>query len=129
MPVSTPALPQGRFLSMVDDLAKQECVPPEDLYAEMISGAMARRARLQAARARWEELSAREQQVASLACLNYTNRQIAARLSISGETVKTHIRNALFKFDLHSKEELRRLLADWDFSAYSDTPSRPIRVV
>jgi DNA-binding CsgD family transcriptional regulator len=50
--------------------------------------------------------------------LNFTNRQIAARLQITPETVKTHVRNVLHKFDLHSKAELRRSLADWDFSAW-----------
>ena len=112
-----PALPRGRFLSMIEDLARQESIPAEDLYAEMLAAVMARRARLQVARSRWDELSAREQQVAALACLACTNRQIAARLSISGETVKTHMRNVLFKFGLHSKEELRHLLADWDFAS------------
>ena len=115
---TTPALPQGRFLSMVDDLAQKECISAEDLYAEMFSSAIARRARMQAARARWQELSTREQQVAALVCQDLTNRQIAARLSISGETVKTHIRNVLFKFGLHSKEDLRRHLADWDVSTW-----------
>jgi DNA-binding CsgD family transcriptional regulator len=68
--------------------------------------------------ARWGFLSAREQQVAALTCLNFTNRQIAARLRITPETAKTHVRNVLRKFDLHSKAELRRALADWDFSAW-----------
>jgi DNA-binding CsgD family transcriptional regulator len=56
--------------------------------------------------------------VAALTRLNFTNRQIAARLMITPETAKTHVRNVLRKFDLHSKAELRRALADWDFSAW-----------
>jgi DNA-binding CsgD family transcriptional regulator len=68
--------------------------------------------------ARWYSLSPREQQVAALICLNYTSRQIAARLRISPETVKTHTRNLLSKFDLRTRVELRELLADWDFSAW-----------
>ena len=54
----------------------------------------------------------------ALVCLGYTNRQIAARLVISVETVKSHIRNILYKFNLHSKRELGLLLGDWDFSAW-----------
>jgi len=63
-------------------------------------------------------LTPRQQQTAALACLNFTNRQIAARLGISPQTVKTHIRNLLHRFDLHSKAELRQVLADWDFSEW-----------
>ena len=65
-------------------------------------------------------LTPREQDVAALACLGYTNRQIAARLGISPDTVKTHVRNLLHKFELHSKDELRSLLQDWDFSAWEE---------
>ena len=67
---------------------------------------------------RWRALTPRQQQTAALACLNFTNRQIAARLGISPQTVKTHIRNLLHRFDLHSKAELRQVLADWDFSEW-----------
>ncbi len=70
--------------------------------------------------ARWEALSPREQQVAALVCLGFTNRQIADHLVLSHETVKTHVRNVLYKFDLRSKAELRQALADWDFSAWQN---------
>lgn len=68
--------------------------------------------------ARWRALTPRQQQVAALACLNFTNRQIAARLSISPQTVKSHMRNLLHRFDLHSKAELRQALENWDFSEW-----------
>ena len=68
----------------------------------------------------WQQLSPRERDIAALTCLGYTNRQIAGRLYISPETVKTHMRNLLQKFDVRSKSELRRLLADWDFSAWEN---------
>ena len=67
---------------------------------------------------RWRALTPRQQQVAALACLNFTNRQIAARLSISPQTVKAHMRNLLHRFDLHSKAELRQALENWDFSEW-----------
>jgi DNA-binding CsgD family transcriptional regulator len=68
---------------------------------------------------RWRALTPRQQQVAALTCLNFTNRQIAARLGISPQTVKSHMRNLLHHFTLHSKEELRLALADWDFSEWT----------
>jgi DNA-binding CsgD family transcriptional regulator len=67
---------------------------------------------------KWESLSPRERDITALACLGFTNRQIAARLGISPETVKTHVRNVLVKFNLHSKTELRLALSTWDFSAW-----------
>jgi DNA-binding CsgD family transcriptional regulator len=63
-------------------------------------------------------LSPREQQVAALVCLNYSNAQIAARLNISQSTVKTHVSNALRKFGLQRRTDLRLALAEWDFSAF-----------
>lgn len=70
--------------------------------------------------ARWRALTPRQQQVAALACLNFTNRQIAAKLNISPQTVKAHMRNLLHRFDMHSKSELRQALEDWDFSGWID---------
>ena len=67
---------------------------------------------------RWQQLTPREQQVAALVCLNYTNHQIAARLSISPDTVKLHVHNLLAKFDLHRKADLRVALSDLDFSVW-----------
>ena len=63
----------------------------------------------------WETLSQREQEITALTCLGLTNPQIAARLSLSTETVKTHVRNVLAKFEVNSKDELRHILAKWDF--------------
>jgi DNA-binding CsgD family transcriptional regulator len=100
------------------DLAKREQRPPEDLAQDLLSFALEERRHADENLKRWQDLSPREQQVAALACLNYTNRQIAALLVISPETVKTHIRNILQKFDLRSKAELRQALSDWDFSAW-----------
>lgn len=68
--------------------------------------------------ARWRVLTPRQQQIAALACLNFTNRQIAGRLGISPQTVKAHMRNLLHRFSLHSKAELRQTLEDWDFSEW-----------
>ena len=60
---------------------------------------------------RWESLSPRQREVAVLICRGYTNPQIASELKISLETVKTHVRNILQKFNLHSKAELRFLIS------------------
>jgi DNA-binding NarL/FixJ family response regulator len=67
---------------------------------------------------RWGLFSLREQQVAALVCLGYTNPQIAGKLKVSVETVKTHVRNVLMKVDLHSKTELRLMFSSWDFGEW-----------
>lgn len=64
---------------------------------------------------RWQELTPREQQVAALTCLGYTNHEIAQQLVISVNTVRTYIRNVLDKYGVASKAELRLILADWNF--------------
>lgn len=64
----------------------------------------------------WESLSQREKQVAALVCSGLTGRQTAAYLVLSPETIKTHVRHILRKFNLNSRRDLRNLLAEWDFS-------------
>ncbi len=66
----------------------------------------------------WKRLTQREQQVAALICLGYTSSEIAARLMISPETVKTHARNTLYKFNVTNRQELRYALSNWDFSGW-----------
>ena len=67
---------------------------------------------------RWHELTPREQQVAALACLGYTNQAIAGHLVISVNTVRSHMRRVLDKYHVTSKAELRLILANWDFEAW-----------
>jgi DNA-binding CsgD family transcriptional regulator len=103
---------------LLQSLALIEQRPPETVAAGLLCSALNERRQADENLARWRALSPREQEVAALACLNLTNRQIAARLCISHETVKTHIHNLLLKFSLHTKTELRRMLFGWDFSAW-----------
>ena len=102
----------------LEKLASQEQRPAGELAAEMLASAVADRHTAEGLCKRWLSLSPREQEVAALTCLGFTNRQIAARLGVSSETVKTHLHNALVKFNLHGKAQLRMLLSDWDFSAW-----------
>ncbi len=67
---------------------------------------------------KWRALTPREQDVAALACFGFTNREIAVRLSIAPDTVKSRLQNVLRKFNVHKRTDLRLMLADWDFSAW-----------
>ena len=104
------------LLQSLQTIAEREQRRTGEVASELLSSALARRQVDDGLLSHWCFLSPREQQVAALTCLNFTNRQIAAKLLVTPETAKT--RNVLRKFDLHSKAELRRALADWDFSAW-----------
>jgi len=51
-------------------------------------------------------LSAREQEIARMVALGYTNRAIAAVLDISSWTVSTHLRRIYSKLDVHSRSAM-----------------------
>lgn len=99
-------------------MADQENRTREDMAANVLSVGLTHYQRADGLLKLWHALTPREQQVASLICLGYTNRQMAARLGLSIETVKTHIKYLLLKFSIHSKTDLRLLFSSWDFSEW-----------
>lgn len=105
-----------RLVQALQELAERDDATEEEVAADLLEYALSKRQQADDNLLRWRKLSPRERDIAALTCLGCTNRQIAARLYISPETVKTHMRNLLRKFNAHSKAELRRLLSDWDFS-------------
>jgi len=98
--------------------ADRDQLPFEQVQAELLAAGLAHLQTSDVLKRRWETLSPREQEVTALTCLGYTNRQMAARLQLSPETVKGYVRQALVKWHAHGKEELRLLLEQWDFSAW-----------
>jgi DNA-binding CsgD family transcriptional regulator len=108
----------GSLANYVEALAETEQRPPQEVAADLIASGAAQRDLAVDSYQRWQTLSQREKEMVALICLGYTTRQIASRLVISPETVRSHIKRALIKFDLHSRDELRMLMVDWDFSAW-----------
>ena len=104
------------LVDTLQKLAELEERPQEEIAADLLSAALEQRQVNEANLKTWRALSQREQQVTALVCLNYTNIQIATSLIISKDTVKSHVRSILRKFNVHSKAELRHILAKWDFS-------------
>jgi DNA-binding NarL/FixJ family response regulator len=90
----------------------------DDLVAELVSTGLRRIENEDWLSVNWERLSHREQQITALTCLGYTNKQIASRLGIMEETVKTHVKNVLGKFNLHRKTELEKAFSNWNFSKW-----------
>ena len=99
-------------------IARHESRPEHEIIQDMLAAGLTQYRSVDELWPKWETLSPRERDVTALTCLGLTNRQIAAHLSLSPETIKTHIRNILFKFGINSKAELRHILASWDFSAW-----------
>jgi DNA-binding CsgD family transcriptional regulator len=99
-------------------LATDEGRPENDLIPDILSAGLTQYISNERLWTRWESLSTREKDVAALTCLGYTNREIAARLSIAPDTVKSRLHNVMRKFNLHKRSDLRVLFAHWDFSEW-----------
>jgi DNA-binding CsgD family transcriptional regulator len=102
----------------VQALAQREGRAPGEVASGLVAEALDHRRMAEKSLHLWKKLSPREQEVAALACLNYTNSEIAQKLTISRVTVKTHLRHILDKAGLRRKEDLRQALVEWDFSAW-----------
>ena len=100
-------------------LAEEEEQPLNEVGQKMLSFALQHRQEAAQNLKTWQSLTPREKEITALACLGYTNKEIAEQLFISPATVKTHLRNAKRKFGLRSKLELRKTLSDWDFSRWA----------
>jgi len=108
----------GGLLRDVERLAASEGRSPDD------QGLRERRDD-QRARQGWKLLSLREKQVTALICQGFTSRQIAARLVLSPETIKTHVRHILRKFGLRTRRELRQVLEGWPFTQILESIGDP----
>ena len=133
--VSPEALPQlyerallfevdGELAQRLRQAARVQDQPPEALAADLLARGLELEAREAQAWRALSSLTRRERQVAQLIARGYTNRQIAAALVVSPETVKTHVRHALEKLEVRSKAELRLRLAEIGAPPWSeDMPS------
>lgn len=102
----------------IQTLAKHEGRSEQELLPDLLAAGLTQYRSKEEVWLQWEALTQREQDVTAYVCLGLTNRQIAERLTLSPETIKTHVRNILIKFGLSSKRELRHILAGWDFSGW-----------
>ena len=76
------------LLQSLQTIAEREQRHTGEIASELLSSALEQRQVDDGLVAHWRILSPREQQVAALTCLNFTNRQIAARLTISGAVLE-----------------------------------------
>ena len=110
------------FQATLSTLASDEGRPEHDLIPELLTAGLNQYTSNERLWTKWEALSPREKDVTALVCLGYTNREIAARLNISPETVKDRVGTTLYKFNITKRTELRVLFANWDFSQWERQP-------
>ena len=107
-----------RLQSALAQRADQEQRTTDKLHEDLLETGLAHLQASDKLKAKWNSLSPRERETVALTCLKYTNRQMAAMMKVSPDTVKGYIRQALVKFNVHSKDELRMMLELWDFSKW-----------
>lgn len=109
------------ILSMLEELAHGQEFSVEDLSTMIFKNAVREHYKTNNHNVKqWDELTQRQQETAALACLGYTNAQIAEQLDISYETVKSHIKEILRKFNVRGRHQLRYMLRRWDFNGFDD---------
>jgi DNA-binding CsgD family transcriptional regulator len=106
-------------------IARHEGRPEHELLPDILAAGLSQYVTKDKLLVKWQSLGPREREVAALACLGYTNREIAQRLSISPETVKVRLQRVTMKYGVTSRSQLRMLLQEWDFSEWDRPKRRP----
>jgi len=106
------------LLAAVQEAAQEQGRTEEEVWMEFVKAGHDQYLQASELEDRWDTLSEREQEVTALACLGRRNYEIAEKLNISHETVKTHMQNIFTKFDIRNRNELRRALKDWRFDEW-----------
>jgi len=120
-------LPGDRMFSLDDEwtdssynLPDQPALLESEVSSDLLELAYQHRQFVQDLLRRWHSLSPREQQVTMMICYYYTTSEMAAQMVVSTNTIKSHVRAVLRKFDVHSRSELRLLLSDFNFDNWRD---------
>ena len=108
----------SNLIPLIEDIAKEEGLSIAETVNRLLSFAIGEHHATNDNLFRWDSLTPRQQDTAAFACLGYSNMEIAQKMSISVNTVKTHLRQVLQTFAAGTKGELQMLLASWDFSAW-----------
>ena len=111
-------LKDEEIVTLVRKVAQQQGRSEEEVMADFTKAGWDQLQQENEMMERWDSLSQRERQVVALICLGYRNYQIAEKLVIAPETVKTHLQNIFAKFNLRSSKELRFALKDLNFEEW-----------
>ncbi len=105
-------------LSTVTRIARKQHRDPEEYANQILSDVFRYQEAYGDLWELWGRLTPREQEVAALICLDYTTRQIAAKLQVAPETVKSHSKNIEKKLAVSNRRELRQVFQMWDFRSW-----------
>ena len=105
-------------LEALDELAYRLQLSRADLIEDIFEAGFQYYADVYQTRRLWHSLSQRQKQITALACRGHTNKEMASVLSISVNTVKTHLSLVLEKCDVTSKDGLMTLFEGWDFASW-----------
>jgi two-component system nitrate/nitrite response regulator NarL len=96
----------------VDAALRGEACIPRGMLGGLLKTLIARRRQENEALARIDRLSQRERQVLRELAAGHDRDEIAARLFISPQTVRTHVQNVMTKLEVHSRVEAATLARD-----------------
>lgn len=94
----------------LSSLAQREGLPENVFTDDIVAAGLVQHLGIAELAPKWQSLTKREKEVARLVGQGLTNRQIAGHLSLSTETVNSHVKNIMHKFGLNDKAELRHIL-------------------
>jgi DNA-binding CsgD family transcriptional regulator len=101
-----PLLLPVNLVGLLHRQAQELDKPPEALLLELLQTALLEHRQPDPIELAWRSLSERERQVACLMVAGLSNREIAARLMISRNTVRSHARGVVRKFGCANRKEL-----------------------
>jgi DNA-binding CsgD family transcriptional regulator len=101
----------------VRELAVSQRRAEQEVYDDIIESGMKALSEKDKYEEIWTSLTAREQQVTALLCMGYRSSEIAARLGVSYETIRSHSKHVYAKFGLNRKA-LSAALERWDFESW-----------
>lgn len=97
--------------TMVSNVAKRESRPETEFVHELLAAGLSTHYSREIALSKWQSLTPRQQEVAVLIAEGWTNKQMAKHLSVSDETIKTHVANVLKHFKVKDRSNVRQMLA------------------
>jgi DNA-binding NarL/FixJ family response regulator len=102
----------------LEQIAERQQSTPEQVAARLVEFAIREQDTQTQALRMWEDLTPRQKQIVAHICRRDTDRQMAAALHITPNTVKSHVKTIMEKFEVNSRTELRLMLSPWDLSAF-----------
>lgn len=111
-------IPESLLVSVIT-LAQYERRPVSEILLDILAAGLTQYSTKERVWKQWESLTEREKEAAALACLGYSNGQIATRMTITQAGVKFHLRNVYAKCRIKNRAMLRKKFRGWDFKSYA----------